>query len=197
MVGDPKQSIYRFRRADVALYQEVKRQIVASGGALVELNVSFRAAPEIQQAVNAAFAPIMSDESSTQAHYVPLAPFKTALDTQPAIVALPVSQPYGDFGKVVDWKIDESLPKDVAAFVDWMVNDSGWTVTERERPERVPLQPRHICLLFRRLRHYSTDVARAVCAGFGSSSHTTPVGWRKFVPFARGGGSDPQRAHCG
>jgi len=160
MVGDPKQSIYRFRRADVALYQEVKRQVVASGGALVELNVSFRAAPEIQQAVNAAFAPVMSDESSTQAHYVPLAPFKTALDTQPAIVALPVSQPYGDFGKVVDWKIDESLPKDVAAFVDWMVNDSGWTVTERGRTERVPLQPRHICLLFRRLRHFSTDVAR-------------------------------------
>jgi len=161
MVGDPKQSIYRFRRADVALYQEVKRRIVASGGALVELNVSFRSSPEIQQAVNAAFAPIMSDESSTQAHYVPLAPFKTALGTQPAIVALPVSQPYGDYGKVVDWKIDESLPKDVAAFVDWMVNESGWTVTERARPERVPLQPRHICLLFRRLRHFSTDVARA------------------------------------
>ncbi len=160
IVGDPKQSIYRFRRADVALYQEVKRQIVASGGALVELNVSFRAAPEIQKAVNAAFATVMSDESSTQAHYVPLAPFKTALNTQPAIVALPVSQPYGDFGRVVDWKIDESLPKDVAAFVDWMVNDSGWTVSERERPGRVPLQPRHICLLFRRLRHYSTDVAR-------------------------------------
>jgi ATP-dependent helicase/nuclease subunit A len=160
MVGDPKQSIYRFRRADVALYQEAKRLIVDSGGALVELNVSFRSGPEIQQAVNAAFAPIMSDESSTQAHYVPLSPFKTAIGTQPAIVALPVSQPYGDFGKVVDWKIEESLPKDVAAFVDWMVNDSGWTVTERAGPERVPLQPRHICLLFRRLRHFSTDVAR-------------------------------------
>ncbi|CAN5623370.1 hypothetical protein BH20ACI3_BH20ACI3_36820 [soil metagenome] len=160
IVGDPKQSIYRFRRADVALYQEVKRQIVASGGALVELNVSFRSGPEIQEAVNAAFAPVMSDQSSTQAHYVPLASSKTVLDTQPAIVALPVSQPYGDFGRVVDWKIDESLPKDVAAFVDWMVNESGWTVTERERSERVPLQPRHICLLFRRLRHYSTDVAR-------------------------------------
>jgi ATP-dependent exoDNAse (exonuclease V) beta subunit len=160
IVGDPKQSIYRFRRADVALYQEVKRQIAATGGALVELNVSFRAAPEIQEVVNAAFAPVMSDESSTQARYVPLAPFQTPLDTQPALVALPVSQPYGDFGRVVDWKIDESLPKDVAAFVDWMVNDSGWTVTERGRSERVPLQPRHVCLLFRRLRHYSTDVAR-------------------------------------
>ncbi|MGH9881838.1 MAG: UvrD-helicase domain-containing protein, partial [Pyrinomonadaceae bacterium] len=59
IVGDPKQSIYRFRRADVALYQEVKRQVIASGGALVDLNVSFRAMPEIQEAVNSAFAPVM------------------------------------------------------------------------------------------------------------------------------------------
>jgi ATP-dependent helicase/nuclease subunit A len=160
IVGDPKQSIYRFRRADVALYQEVKRQVVNSGGALVELNVSFRSAPEIQDAVNGAFAPIMS-ESSTQAQYVPLLPFKQTVADQPAVIALPVSKPYGDFGKCVDWKIEQSLPEDVAGFIDWLINDSGWTVTERERPEtRVPVEPRHVCLLFRRLRHYATDVTR-------------------------------------
>lgn len=162
IVGDPKQSIYRFRRADVALYQEVKRQVVSSGGALVDLNVSFRSVPEIQEAVNAAFAPVMAEKSETQAHYVPLAPNRSGLDQQPAIVALPVSQPYGDYGKVVDWKIDESQPRDVAAFVNWLVNESGWSVTERGRSEqRVALEAWHICLLFRRLRHYSTDVTRS------------------------------------
>src|SRR6185295_9010621 len=96
IVGDPKQSIYRFRRADVALYESVKRQIVASGGALVELNVSFRSVPAIQEAVNAAFSLVMEgtnsgseskptnhkpetrnqkpETSSSQARYVPLAP---------------------------------------------------------------------------------------------------------------------------
>src|SRR5436190_10739773 len=151
IVGDPKQSIYRFRRADVALYQEVKRQVIASGGALVDLNVSFRAVPGIQEAVNAAFAPVMAEESLTQAKYVPLAPCRAGLDTQPAVIALPVSQPYGDYGRVVDWQIDKSLPGDVAAFVNWLIHESGWSVTERGRSEeRVPLQPRHICLLFRR-----------------------------------------------
>ncbi len=160
IVGDPKQSIYRFRRADVALYQEVKQQILESDGAVAQLNVSFRASPGIQKTVNAVFAPVMAEESATQARYVPLAPHKSDLNTQPAIVVLPVSRPYGDFGKVVDWKINESLPADVAAYVDWLVNQSGWTVTERDRPEQVPLQPRHICLLFRRLRHFATDVTR-------------------------------------
>src|SRR5262249_1583669 len=62
---------------------------------------------------------------------------------------------------IVDWRIEESLPDAIAAFVDWLVVRSGWTVTERERPdERVPVRPRHVCLLFRRFRSYVTDVTR-------------------------------------
>ena len=172
IVGDPKQSIYRFRRADVALYEQVKRQIKSTGGDQIDLNVSFRSTPAIQQAVNAAFSLVMGADTdpppgadpeprSTQARYVPLAPHRSSVDSQPAIIALPVPKPYGDYGKVVDWRIDESLPDGVAAFVDWLVRESGWTVTEREHPDvRVPIRPRHVCLLFRRFRSFMTDVTR-------------------------------------
>jgi ATP-dependent exoDNAse (exonuclease V) beta subunit len=161
LVGDPKQSIYRFRRADVALYERVKRQLVAAGAAPVNLSVSFRAVPEIQLAVNAAFAPRMQGASPGEPQYVPLSPHRPGVENQPAVVALPVPAPYGDFRTIVDWRIDESLPDVIAAFVQWLVEQSGWTVTERERPtERVKVQPRHVCLLFRRFRAYLSDVTR-------------------------------------
>ena len=161
LVADPKQSIYRFRRADVALYQLVKQRLLSCGAELLALRVSFRSIPEIQQAVNACFAPLMRGDSPSQAGYVPLEPYRPALEGQPAIVALPVPRPYGDYGKIVNWRINDSLPDAVAAFVSWLVNESGWTVSEREQPEkRIPLQPRHVCLLFRRFRTFGRDVTR-------------------------------------
>ncbi len=159
LVGDPKQSIYRFRRADVALYEEVKRRLLATGAVLQHLTVSFRAVPEIQSAVNAALAPRMAG-SPSQATYVPLAPVRASVASQPAIVALPVPAPYGDYGKVVDWQIEKSLPDVTAAFVGWLVRESGWTVTAPDGT-RVPIAPRHVCLLFRRFRSFETDVTHA------------------------------------
>ncbi len=155
IVGDPKQSIYRFRRADVMTYEAVKRQLAAGGADVLQLSTSFRALPALQQAVNAAFAPVMigSDEGS-QAEYVPLEPFRGPVKDRPALVALPVPRPYGDYGRIVNWKIDESCPDAVGAFVAWLMNESGWTV------EGEAIQARHVCLLFRRFRSFGNDVTR-------------------------------------
>ena len=161
IVGDPKQSIYRFRRADVSLYQAVKQLLLMHGAQLEHLTVSFRATPAIQTMVNAAFAPLMSAESGTQPRYAPLTPYRAEPTSQPSIVVLPVPEPYGDFGRVVNWKIDDSLPEAIAAYARWLVHESGWTVTEREAPDvRVPIRPRHICILFRRMNSFGRDVTR-------------------------------------
>jgi ATP-dependent exoDNAse (exonuclease V) beta subunit len=161
IVGDPKQSIYRFRRADVSLYQAVKQLLLLHGAQLEHLTVSFRATPSIQTMVNAAFAPLMSAESGTQPRYAPLTPYRAEPASQPSIVVLPVPEPYGDFGRVVNWKIDDSLPEAIAAYARWLVHESGWTVTEREAPDvRVPIRPRHICILFRRMNSFGRDVTR-------------------------------------
>ena len=46
LVGDPKQSIYRFRRADVSIYREVCRRVQDWGAALLHLTTSFRSVPD-------------------------------------------------------------------------------------------------------------------------------------------------------
>ena len=162
IVGDPKQSIYRFRRADVALYQEIKRRLLTRGAALEYLTVSFRATPDIQSMVNAAFAPVMAAESPTQPAYAALEPYRDRYEGQPAVVALPVPNPYSQYGRVTNWSIEDSLPDAIAAFVRWLVDESGWTVTERETPDRrVAIRPRHVCILFRRLTAYGRDVTRS------------------------------------
>jgi ATP-dependent helicase/nuclease subunit A len=166
VVGDPKQSIYRFRRADVGIYEAVREQLRRHGAACVALRSSFRAVPEIQDAVNAAFAPLMNgDAVAVQAHYVPLAAVRDRHANQPAVVALPVPQP--EFWRGVPKKasVAQGQPDAVAAFVHWLVHDSGWTVADRERPlARARIQPRDVCLLFRRFdtwtREGTIDVTR-------------------------------------
>ena len=161
VVGDPKQSIYRFRRADVGIYQEVKSLLRERGAAVLDLTSSFRAVPSVQRLLNAAFGPRMVEDRKTlQAGYVPLAPFRPERDTQPSVVALPVPRPYGRWG-LTKSAIEQSLPDAVGAFVHWLLNDSGWRVTERDRPnEELPVAARHVCLLFRRFTQWGADVTQ-------------------------------------
>ena len=159
IVGDPKQAIYRFRRADVGTYYQVKDALEQRGVSLLSLTTSFRAVPSIQHAINQAFAPLMggsADGGADQAAYVPLSPSRVDPTAQPTIVALPVPRPYGMW-RVAASAIDRSLPDAVGAFVEWLVSESGWTVTE-SGSDRVPIRARHICLLFRRFESFGSDV---------------------------------------
>ena len=164
IVGDPKQSIYRFRRADISIYEQVKQSLLDSGAECLQLTRSFRATPALQRAINAAFAPIMSrDPASQQAEYVPLEPWRGALAperSQPDLVALPVPEPYGS-RNVAAGRIELSLPNAVGAFLHWLLRHSGWQVTDRAAPNTPrAITEKDICILFRRFDKYKTDVTR-------------------------------------
>ena len=161
LVGDPKQSIYRFRRADVAIYAQTKRRLQGLGARVVTLSTSFRARPSLQACINAAFAPCMrSTADGSQPEYVALEPARAEESAQPSVIALPAPRPYADYGRIVNWRVEESLADAVGAFVDWLVRESGWRVLERDAERPVPVQPRHVCLLFRRFKRYRDDVTR-------------------------------------
>lgn len=161
VVGDPKQSIYRFRRADVRIYEGVKRHLARDGAEVLYLQTSFRSLPAIQAVVNAAFAERMqATEDGTQARYVALSPYRRAVTDQPAVVALPAPRARVWREGPVKGSVEESLPDAVGAFVAWLVHESGWTV--EEAGERVPVAPRHVCLLFKSLHStFKEDPVRA------------------------------------
>ena len=139
IVGDPKQSIYRFRRADVGAYRTICESLVAAGARRVRLRTSFRSVPAIQRAVNAAFSRRMTgDPASLQAEYVELQPSRDDHPAQPAVVALPVPRPLSDYGRVTLAKLAESQPKAIGEFVRWLVHDSGWTVPAMRPPAARP-----------------------------------------------------------
>ncbi|MGE5559406.1 MAG: UvrD-helicase domain-containing protein [Bacillota bacterium] len=55
VVGDPKQSIYRFRGADVAVFNRMKEHIIANGGEYLTMNDNFRSCPALVKAYNSLF----------------------------------------------------------------------------------------------------------------------------------------------
>ena len=170
IVGDPKQSIYRFRRADVGVYRQVTEQLARVGVEMLSLSTSYRAVPMIQRLVNAAFEPLMSTPPAPasggsalrRSGYVPLGPYRVDETSQPAVVALPVPKPYS-IRNVTKGQIEASLPDATGAFVRWLVHESGWTVTERQpggTMARVPVEARHVALLFRRFTSFRDDKTR-------------------------------------
>ncbi|NJD11345.1 MAG: hypothetical protein FIB01_13215, partial [Gemmatimonadetes bacterium] len=72
VVGDPKQSIYRFRRADMALYTRVKARF-GEFGAVLELVTNFRSGQAVEEFVNQSFRPRFPPAATqAQAGFAPM-----------------------------------------------------------------------------------------------------------------------------
>ena len=70
VVGDPKQSIYRFRRADIVTYNDVKVAIQKGNsqrGRVIELSSNFRTVDSVISWVNSVFEPNEESPSNSQA----------------------------------------------------------------------------------------------------------------------------------
>ncbi|MEE8277841.1 MAG: UvrD-helicase domain-containing protein, partial [Thermoanaerobaculia bacterium] len=72
VVGDPKQSIFGWRNADLEAYEEFVRRALESGGIRHSLTRNFRSAPPILQEVERAVEPVMIQEAGLQPRFEPL-----------------------------------------------------------------------------------------------------------------------------
>ena len=97
VVGDAKQSIYRFRRADVALFRRVSAEAATRPGhAVLHLTQNFRSRAAILRFVNRAFATLItpSDEAGQPA-YEAIAP-PPGLREDPSVIALRFEAPFAE-----------------------------------------------------------------------------------------------------
>ena len=97
-VGDPKQSIYRFRRADIALFAQAQQRY--SDGE-TKLTTNFRTAEPILDVVNAVFGQLMGAGADRDGE-----------DGRPGVVAQPPYQPLDAARK----RLDDDPGKPVVAF---------------------------------------------------------------------------------
>jgi len=60
-VGDEKQSIYRFRGADVSVFKALSRELIEQGGREIELSINYRSEAGLIDFFNAIFPTIMAE----------------------------------------------------------------------------------------------------------------------------------------
>ena len=77
VVGDPKQSIYRFRGADITAYELFTDLILKQGGEKCFLQKNFRSEAEIIDMANAVCGRVMVQSAAFQPAYVPIFTDKT------------------------------------------------------------------------------------------------------------------------
>jgi ATP-dependent helicase/nuclease subunit A len=148
LVGDPKQSIYKFRRADIILYRKVRDTLIDRGVGFAKLTRSFRSVRNIQQLVNAAFETEMTgDVDSGQADWAPLEEHRPDVEGRPSVIVLPVPRPYKS--RLAKEAVNKCLPDAIAAFIAWLVHESGWGFHARD-----------IAVLFRRRTQGKVDLTR-------------------------------------
>jgi ATP-dependent helicase/nuclease subunit A len=120
IVGDPKQSIYRFRRADIALYQAIQDQV----GHLEKLTSNFRAVPTIIDWINQHFSLRIVHQPGAQPHYSALTSEQPLAG--PALWVVGEAMPGANQGQV--WQAEA----DALASVARQAVEDGWIVSEEQ-----------------------------------------------------------------
>jgi len=154
VVGDPKQSIYSFRRADIQGYLKVVQEIIlAQGGVECPLTTNFRSHSGILHVVNGVFEQLIREKPGLQTDYVPIQP---PIDEENTFGSAEESS----FRQVRLCRIEseEELKANSARRLEaenlarWLGDDVLGKARIRDRQgEWITAQPKHVAFLFRKL----------------------------------------------
>ena len=118
LVGDSKQSIYRFRRADVETFDLVRNRIADTNGDIVNLNTNFRSLGPLCDWINAAFEPLFAaHEKPYQAEFAPLFKYRPDDETD-AVRRISINKVYRNSRS----QIAEQDAEQIANFITTTIN---------------------------------------------------------------------------
>ncbi len=138
VVGDPKQSIYRFRRADSRMYLAAQHKL----GGSTDLITNFRTTAPIVSWVNRVFGQLMTAEPGMQPAYQALVAHRSEPGVGPSVTVLG-AEPHAE-GDADALRAAEAA--DVAAIVGRALAD-GWTVLDPGDRQWRLIRPADIAIL--------------------------------------------------
>jgi ATP-dependent helicase/nuclease subunit A len=142
VVGDPKQSIYRFRRADIAAYLRAADQL---GAERQYLTANFRSSAAVIGWVNAVFAELITEQADVQPAYRALDVCRPG-SVDHGQVRILGAEPHAELaGRGAAEEVRTREAADVAAAVTAALGQ-GWPVGDREGSTR-PCRPGDITIL--------------------------------------------------
>jgi ATP-dependent helicase/nuclease subunit A len=150
LVGDPKQSIYRFRRADIEMYEEAKKRM--GEDRLLNISQNFRCAPSVVRAVNKIFQDVIRppEDGQYQPGYVPLH-FGRKKGTVPPehgiVLLLPPNNKKIELDRADDRRLWES--RCIASFIQKLVGEGKWEVWDNDDQSLRPVMFKDIAILMR------------------------------------------------
>jgi ATP-dependent helicase/nuclease subunit A len=148
IVGDPKQSIYAFRRADIQAFDQVVHKLTQDGGVVCTLTTNFRSDGAVLDVVNGVFNRLFVHEDNVQPSNVPLMVGRGGEETlsNPG-VELCVMANAGE----EEWDTEKATRVEAEWLAAWIQEQlhSGqqWVL---EHGNRIPLRPGHVAVLFRK-----------------------------------------------
>lgn len=125
IVGDPKQSIYRFRYADVASFLRVKEMFKGEVGEVLYLTRNFRSTYKIRSWFNDTFQALLPDNTDIQSRFepIPLEDNPKKDDSFSGVFSYNVSGARGALKKEKD-------PETVARIIRRMVGNPAYLINE-------------------------------------------------------------------
>ncbi len=150
IVGDPKQSIYRFRRADIAQYLRAADQV---GAERMALSANFRSTQAVIDFANDVFGRLITFEADAQPAFQSLDACRPAIALTHGTVSVLGAERHddltpnsrtGDLGAADALRLREAA--DVAATVSTALAE-GWPVHDEVLGRLRPCRPNDICIL--------------------------------------------------